>query len=69
MGRNETVFAIITLATIIGIVFAIIFQLLYEQGIWIDEIITESFTLRELQFAAILIWEIFGIGVAAIVSK
>ena len=67
MGSNERIFAILTLCGIIGVVFAIIFQLLYDQAIFIDEFITgSSITLRELQLVTIILWEVFGIVVAAI---
>jgi hypothetical protein len=66
VGSNEKVFAIFMLCGIIGILFAIIFQLLYDQGIFIDEFISGTVTLRELQFITILVWELLGIGVAAV---
>ena len=66
MGSKEKVFAIIMLFGIIGIIFAIILQLLYDQAIFIDEYITSDNTLREFQFIVFLVWEIMGIGVAAI---
>lgn len=65
MGANERIFAIIMLCGIIGIVFAIILQVLYDQSIFVDEFITDTLTLRELQLVVFLIWEIIGIGVAA----
>ena len=66
MGSNERMFAVIALCGIIGIVFAIIFQLLYEQSTIIDSFVYSELTLRELQFGVILAWEILGIGVAVI---
>lgn len=68
MGTREKAFAIIMLCGIIGIVFVIILQLLYDQSIFIDEFITDTLTLREVQFVVFLIWEILGIGVAAVES-
>jgi len=65
MGSNERVFAIIMLCGIIGIVFAIILQVLYDQSIFVDEFISDTLTLRELQLVVFLMWEIIGIGVAA----
>jgi len=68
MGSREKAFAIIMLFGIVGIIFAIILQLLYDQSIFVDEYITDTLTLREFQFVVFLIWEIMGIGVAAVES-
>lgn len=68
MGVSQRSFAIVMLCGIIGIIFMIILQLLYEQGIFIDEFVTDTLELRELQFVAFLVWEILGIGVAATAS-
>ena len=68
MGSKEKAFAIIMLCGIIGIIFAIILQLLYDQAILVDEYITDTNTLREFQFVVFLVWEILGIGVAAVES-
>ena len=66
VGSNERMFAVITLCGIIGVIFAIIFQLLYEQSTIIDSFVDSELTLRELQFGVILAWEILGIGVGVI---
>ena len=66
MASKEKAFAIIMLCGIIGIIFAIVLQLLYAQSIFIDEYITDDNTLREFQFMVFLVWEVMGIGVAAI---
>ena len=66
MGSNERMFAILTLCGIIGLLFAIIFQLLYDQGILIDEFVTGTITLRELQLGTIVAWEVFGLVLGAI---
>jgi len=66
MGSKEKAFAIIMLCGVVGIVFAIVLQLLYDQQIFIDEYITDTMTLREFQFVVCLVWEIFGIGVASL---
>ena len=65
MGTQEKAFAIIMLCGIVGIVFAIIIQLLYDQSIFVDEFISDTLVLRELQFMVFLGWEVLGIGVAA----
>ena len=66
MGSNEKTFAIIALCGIIGIIIAILLQFLYDSDIVISKYIGDTFTLKEIQFACILIWEIFGIGLVAI---
>lgn len=66
MGKNERTFAIIVLSGIIGVIFAIMLQLLFNAGIVVDEYIQNTITLREVQFGVILLWEVFGIGVAAL---
>lgn len=68
MGKNERIFAVILLCTIIGIVFAIVLQVLYDQSIFVDEIVSSTLTLREIQLVVILTWEILGIGIAALES-
>ncbi len=65
MGSNEKTFAILMLCGIVGIIFAIILQLLYDQSIIVDTFVDDTLTLRELQLGAIIIWELVGIGVAA----
>jgi hypothetical protein len=66
VGSNEKIFAVIVLCGIIGIIFAIIEQLLFNEGILLDEYITNTITLREVQFGTVLLWELFGIVVAAL---
>lgn len=65
MVSNERVFAILTLCGIIGLIFALILQFLYEGGILVDELVSGTITLRELQLGVIVLWEVFGIIVAA----
>ena len=66
MGRNERAFAIPLLSGIIGVVFAIVTQLLYEAGIVFDELITGSVSLREIQMVIILTWVCFGVIMASL---
>jgi len=66
MGRNERAFAILVLCGIVGVVFAVIFQFLFDAGIIIDEIVTATLTLREVQLVVIVMWVVLGIGVSAI---
>ena len=65
MGRNERAFAIPLLCGIIGVVLAIIIQLLYDAEIIIDEFITGTITLREIQAFIIIIWIVVGVLLAA----
>ena len=60
MGRNERAFAIPTLCGIIGIILAITVQLLNDAGIIIDEYLTGTIVLREVQAVIILVWLIMG---------
>jgi len=68
MGRNERAFAITMLCGIIGVLFAISFQILNSAGILIDEFITASLTLREVQVVVVIVWVIIGVGVSAMES-
>jgi len=75
LGRNENerMFAILTLCGIIGILFAIVEQLLYNNGIIINQFLSGgslgvTMGLREVQFATILAWEIFGLVLAAVTT-
>lgn len=66
MGSNEQVFAILLLSGIVGILLAILEQMLYEQGILINEFITGTVTLPAIQLVTILIAELFGLAIVAI---
>jgi hypothetical protein len=69
MGSNEKTFAIIALCGIIGVIFAIILQILDGEGIDIVLFLTNnSLTLPQLQLIIIVLWEIFGIVLAAVTS-
>lgn len=65
MGRNEKAFAISMLCGIIGIILAITLQLLNTAGIVIDEFISGTITIREVQAIVIIVWIIIGVAVAA----
>lgn len=65
MGRNERAFAIPLLCGIIGVILAIAIQLLNDAGIIIDEYLTGTLVLREVQLAIILVWMFLGVGLAA----
>jgi len=66
MGRNERAFAITMLCGLIGVSLAIMFQILNTAEILVDEFITASLTLREVQVIIIIIWVIVGICISAI---
>ena len=65
MGRNEKAFAILVLCGIVGSIFAIVLQLFFDAGIIVDEIVTATLTLREIQLGVIVLWVVIGIGVSA----
>ena len=65
MGRNERAFAIPTLCGLIGVIWAIAVQLLRDAGIIVDEYLTGTLVLREVQFCIILIWLIMGVLLSA----
>ncbi len=66
MGNNERTFAIVLISIIVGIVCAILLQLLWTQGIIIDEYTTGTITLQDLQLGCIILWTLFGLAVAAL---
>jgi len=66
MGRNTRAFAISMLCGLLGVIFAIMVGILNSAGIIIDEFITGTITIRELQAVIVIIWVIFGIGVSAV---
>lgn len=49
-----------------GIFFASLFYELYNDGIWIDEIVTASFTIGDLQFITVLFFLLLGILIGLI---
>lgn len=65
MGRNERAFAIPMLCGIIGIVLAIMLQLFNEWEILVDEFITSTIVLREIQIVIIVMWFAVGIVLSA----
>lgn len=65
MGRNERAFGIVSLCGIIGIVFALILQLMNDHSLIINEFLTGTITLRVVQVVVILLWQIMGVVVAA----
>jgi hypothetical protein len=70
MDRGTKAFCIIVLCGIIGILFAILLQVLYTDNVAVPELLATvpGLTLPMVQFIVFLFWEIVGIGVAAIAS-
>lgn len=66
MGRNERAFAIPLLCGIIGVLLAIMLQILNDAEILVDEMITATLTIREVQVIVIIVWVIIGVGVSAL---
>jgi len=62
---NERSFAIVTLCGIVGILLAITIQILNASGLIVDEFITGTITLREIQAITIIIWLLLGVGISA----
>lgn len=66
MGRGVRAFAISMLCGLLGVLLAIMIQLFNSAGIIVDEFITASLTLREVQAIIIIIWLMIGVGISAI---
>lgn len=66
MGKSGKTVAIILLCGLIGVAFAIFIQMLNNAEILVDEFITASLTLREVQLIVVVFWFVMGIGVSAI---
>ena len=68
MGSNERVFSILMLCGILGVCFAILLQILWTEGIIIDEFTTGSvtITLAEIQLGTIVLSEVFGLVLASL---
>lgn len=65
MGINERAFAITVLCGVVGVLLAITVQLLNSAGILVDEFITGTITLREVQLMIIIIWIVMGTLISA----
>jgi len=63
---NRTLYASIVIMGLIGTFLSSLFYELNNMGIWIDEIITASFTITDLQFVVILWALILGFMVGMI---
>lgn len=61
-GHSSTTSArLMLLTSVIGVVFASLFYEMYNDGIWIDEIITATYTITDFQFTVVLSFFILGI--------
>ena len=69
MDRTGRIFAIIFVCGILGVVFAIMLQLLNTAGILVDEFITASLTIREVQVIVIMFWFLLGIAISAMEER
>lgn len=63
---NRTLYASIVIMGLLGIFISSLFYELNNMGIWIDELITASFTITDLQFVVILWALILGFMVGMI---
>jgi len=66
MGEKEKSFGIVALCGIIGIIFALILQLMNDHSILINEFLTGTITLRVVQVVVILIWQMVGVIIVAL---
>ena len=65
MGRMERAFGIVAMCGIIGIIFALILQLMNDHDLIINEYLTGTITLRVVQAVTIIFWQIMGVVIAA----
>lgn len=65
-SRYGTMYSSILPSGITGIFFAGLFYYLNTNNIWIDEIVTASFTITDLQTVVVLFWLLIGILVGLI---
>jgi len=61
MGNTGRAFAVPMLCGLIGVVLAIAVQLLVNGGIVLDEFLSDTLLLREVQALIIIVW--LGVGV------
>lgn len=65
-NRSTSTGRLFLLTSVVGILFSSLFYELNEDGIWIDEIVTASFTITDLQIVIILFFILIGIIVGLI---
>jgi hypothetical protein len=58
---STTPIRLMLLTSIIGVVFASLFFEMFNDGIWIDEIVTATYTITDFQFTVILLFFLVGI--------
>lgn len=66
MRQEARAFAIPMACGLVGILIAIMLQMLDSAGIIIDEYLTGTLVLREVQVFIIIIWIVIGIVFAAV---
>jgi len=66
LGRSFMAAATPIITGTIGVIFAMILKVLYDRGIIIDEVISDTITLSDLMLATILVFFVFGVVIAAL---
>lgn len=64
MAREYAAAMIIVVCGIIGIVLAIMIQMMYADQLLVNELLTGTITLRVIQTVVILVWMIVGVCLA-----
>lgn len=62
----DTILNSILVCSFMGVFFSGLFYNLNTNGIWIDEIVSASFTITDLQFVIVLFWMMMGILIGLI---
>ena len=57
---------IIFICGVVGIVFAMIFTTIYDQGYFVDALSNMNITIEEVRIIVIVVWLIVGIIIAAV---
>ena len=60
-NRSTTPIRLMLLTSMIGFVFASLFYEMYNDSIWVDDIITATYTITDFQFTIILFFFLLGI--------
>ncbi len=69
MAKDYMVAMIIVVCGIIGIVLAIMVQMMYADQLLVNELVTGTITLRVIQTIIILMWMVIGVCLAAVVNR
>lgn len=68
MNRDFRMVALIVGCGLVGVLFAAIEQIMYEQGVIVDEFISGSIALPDLMAITIIIFLLVGVILAAVKS-